>query len=59
MLSIKEKINTEKARDSDYAIFSGLVDKIKRQSEPIQTRLEEIQLRFARKNNFILTGKEK
>lgn len=58
MIPIKLKIDSGKAMEADYDSFTELIKKIKKQSEPLQSRLEEIQSRFARKNNFTLSGKE-
>ncbi len=57
LILIKSKMDSGKVQEADYSNYTSLAKKIKSQSEPIESRLEEIQLRFARKNNFTLSGK--
>lgn len=59
MILLKQKVDNGTATNTDYIAFDGYLKKIKRQSAPIETRLEEIQVRFARKNNILLTRNSK
>jgi hypothetical protein len=55
MLKIKIKIDSGKATNTDYDNYNEYLKKIKRKSEPIESRLEEMQSKFAKKNNMIIT----
>ena len=55
LISLKSKVDSGNADYDEVEAFNKLVKKIDLHSQPIQTRLEEIQLRFARKNNLTLS----
>lgn len=59
MIYIKMKIDSGTASDSDYDNYNDYVRKIKQRSTPIESRLVEIQARFAKKNNFTLSSNKK
>lgn len=57
LILIKMKMDSGKAVSADYKDLQELDKKISSQSESVQARLEEIQGRFARRNNFQLSGR--
>ena len=59
IIAIKMKIDSGTAINTDYNNYNACLKKMKRQSAPIESRLEEIQKRFAKKNNIELTVSEK
>jgi hypothetical protein len=59
MILIKMKIDSGTAEDSDYDNYHGYMRKIKERSAPVESRLVEIQARFAKKNNFTLSSAKK
>jgi hypothetical protein len=59
MILLKQKVDNSTATITEDIAFDEYLKKIKRQSGPIETRLEEIQVRFARKNNILLTRSSK
>ncbi|MEO8414478.1 MAG: hypothetical protein ABI472_12500 [Ginsengibacter sp.] len=59
LIGIKMRIDSGTAVDADYDNYNAWLKKMKKQSAPIESRLEEIQKRFAKKNNMQLTPSKK
>ncbi len=55
LLKIKIKIDSGIATSNDYRNYNEYLKKIRDKSAPIEARLEEMQLRFAKENNIIIT----
>lgn len=55
LLEIKIKIDSGIATSNDYRNYNEYLKKIQNKSAPIEARLEEMQSRFAKKYNIIIT----
>lgn len=58
VIELKARVDSGKGDYDEIRTLNELAKKIDMHSQQLQSRLEEIQLRFARKNNFALSGKE-
>ena len=57
VIELKAKADSGKADYDEIKTLNNLAKKIDMHSQPLQKRLEEIQVRFARKNNLTLSVK--
>ena len=55
LIDLKSKVDSGHANLNEVKIFSQLAKKIDAHADALQLRLQEIQRRFARKNNFALS----
>ncbi len=55
LIQLKEKMDSDKAGYEEIKILNELAKKIDAHSASLQIRVQEIQRRFARKNNFTLS----
>lgn len=58
LIHLKAKMDSGLASHDEIRTLDEIAKKIDAHSESLQMRLEEIQKRFARKNNFTLSGRE-
>lgn len=58
VIELKEKTDSGNADNDEIKTLNHLAKKIDMHTQPLQTRLEEVQIRFARRNNFTLSPKE-